>query len=117
MKDHNKVSLEPSLLQVEQPQLSQPVPTGEVFHPSDDSGGPPLDPLHVVAVLRAPELDAGLQMRSHQSGVEGQNALPLPAGHASFDAAQYTVCFLGCDSILPAHVQLFIHQYPQVFIF
>jgi len=39
-------------------------------------------------VLRAPELDAGLQVGSHQSRSEGQNHLPQPAGHASFDAAQ-----------------------------
>ena len=43
---------------------------------SDHFHGPPLDPLqqvHVFPVLRAPELDAVLQVRSHQSGVEGQN--------------------------------------------
>jgi len=48
-------------------------------------------------VLRAPELDAGLQMGSHQSGVEGQNPLPRPAGHAAFDAAQGMVGFLCCE--------------------
>ncbi|KAK4815839.1 hypothetical protein QYF61_008442 [Mycteria americana] len=60
----NKVSLEPSLLQAEQPQLSQPVFIGEVFHPSDHFCGPPVDPLqqvHVLLVLRTPELDAVLQ--------------------------------------------------------
>ena len=41
----NKVSLEPSFLQAEQPQLSQPFFTGEVFQPSDHFCGPPLDPL------------------------------------------------------------------------
>jgi len=39
-------------------------------------------------VLRAPELDTGLQMGSHQGGAEGQNHLPQLAGRASFDAAQ-----------------------------
>ena len=38
-----KVSLKPSLLQAEQPQLSQPFFTGEVFHPTD----------HFVALLWA----------------------------------------------------------------
>ncbi|KAK4810846.1 hypothetical protein QYF61_008818 [Mycteria americana] len=102
-----------------QPQLSQPVLIGEVFHPSDRFCGPPLDPcqqVHVFPVLRTPELDAGLQVGSHQRGVEGQNHLPRPAGHASFDAAQDTVGFLGCERTLPAHVQLFIHQYPQVLL-
>ncbi|KAK4815925.1 LOW QUALITY PROTEIN: hypothetical protein QYF61_010182 [Mycteria americana] len=61
------------------------------------------------------ELDAVLQAGSHQSRVEGQNHLPRPpAGHASFDAAQGTVGLLGCECTLLAHVQLLIHQYPQV---
>ena len=50
-----KVSPEPSLLQAEQPQLSQPVLIREVFQPSDHFCGPPLDPLqqlHVFPVLR-----------------------------------------------------------------
>ncbi|KAK4815585.1 hypothetical protein QYF61_004800 [Mycteria americana] len=92
---------------------------GEVFHPSDHFCGPPLDPLqqvHVFPVLRAPELDAVLQVGSHQSGGEGQNHLPRPAGHTSFDAAQDTVGFLGCEHTLLDHVQLFIHQYPQVLL-
>ncbi|KAK4823530.1 hypothetical protein QYF61_003039 [Mycteria americana] len=112
----NKVSPEPSLLQAEQPQLSQPFFRGEVFHPSDHFCGPPLDPLqevHVFPVLRAPELDAVLQVGSDQSRVEGQNHLPRPDGHAALDAAQGTVGILGCEHTLPAHVQLFIHQYPQ----
>ncbi|KAK4824907.1 LOW QUALITY PROTEIN: hypothetical protein QYF61_021422 [Mycteria americana] len=112
-----KVSPEPCLLQAEQPQLSQPVLVGEVLQPSDHFRRPPLDPLqqlHVLLVLRAPELEAVLQVGSHQSRVEGQNHLPRPAGHTSFDAAQGTVGLLGCERTLLAHVQLFIHQYPQV---
>ncbi|KAK4810670.1 hypothetical protein QYF61_007470 [Mycteria americana] len=111
-----KVSPEPSLLQAEQPQLSQPVFVGEVLQPSDHFCGPPLDPLQQlhVLVLRAPELDAVLQVRSHQSRAEWQNHLPRPAGHASFDAAQDTVGLLGCERTSLTHVQLFIHQYPQV---
>ncbi|KAK4818851.1 LOW QUALITY PROTEIN: hypothetical protein QYF61_020070 [Mycteria americana] len=104
-------------VRAKQPQLSQPVLVGEALQPSDHFCGPPLDPLqqlHVLLVLRAPELDAVLQVRSHQSRVEGQNHLPRPAGHASFDAAQDTVGLLGCERTLLAHVQLFVHQYPQV---
>jgi len=100
-----KVTSQPSLLQAEQPQLSPPVLTGEALQPSDHLCGPPLDPLqhiHVLLMLGAPELDAGLQVGSHQSGAEGQNPLPQPAGHASLDAAQDTVGFLGCKHILPA---------------
>ncbi|KAK4815575.1 LOW QUALITY PROTEIN: hypothetical protein QYF61_004092 [Mycteria americana] len=116
LKGHNKVSPKSSLLQAEQPQLSQPVLVGEVLQPSDHFRGPPLNPIQQihVLVLRAPELDAVLQVRSHQSGVEGQNHLPRPAGHASFDAARDTVGLLGCERTLSAHVQLFIHQYLQV---
>jgi len=68
----NKVSPESSLLQAEQPQLSQPFLTGEVFQPSDLFCGPPLDLLqqvHVLHVLSALELDARLWVRSQQSGV------------------------------------------------
>ncbi|KAK4824308.1 hypothetical protein QYF61_013053 [Mycteria americana] len=104
-------------VQAEQPQLSQPVLVGEVLQPSDHFRGPPLGPLqqlHVLLVLRAPELDAVLQVGSHQSRVEGQNPLPRPAGHASFDAAQDMVGLLGCKCTLLTHVQLFVHQYPQV---
>jgi len=43
-------------------------------------------------MLGAPELDAGLQVGFHESGVKGQNHLPRPAGHTSLDAAQDTVC-------------------------
>ncbi|KAK4827937.1 hypothetical protein QYF61_022552 [Mycteria americana] len=92
----------------EQPQLSQPVLIGEVLHPLDHFCGPPLDPLQqvrVFPVLRTPELDAVLQVGSHQSRVEGQNRLPRPAGHASFDAAQDMVGFLGCERTLPAYTQ------------
>jgi len=71
-------------------QLSQPVFVGELFHPLDHFCGPPLDVLqqvHVFAVLRILHLDAVLQVRSHQCRAEGQDHLPRPAGHASFDAA------------------------------
>ncbi|KAK4816919.1 hypothetical protein QYF61_024929 [Mycteria americana] len=53
------------LINAEQPQLSQPVLAGEVLQPSHHFRGPPLDPLqqlHVLLVLRAPELDAVLQV-------------------------------------------------------
>ncbi|KAK4830334.1 LOW QUALITY PROTEIN: hypothetical protein QYF61_010098 [Mycteria americana] len=84
-----KVSPEASLLQAEQPHLSQPVLVAEVLQPLDHFHGPPLDllqQLHVFLVLRAPELDAVLQV---------------------------TVGLLGCERTLLAHVQLFVHQYPQ----
>ncbi|KAK4821962.1 hypothetical protein QYF61_004966 [Mycteria americana] len=114
-----KVSPQPSLLQAEQSQLSQPVFTGEVLQPLDHFHGSPLDlpqQVHVLLMLGAPELDAALQVGSHKSGVEGQNHLPRPAGHAPFDAGQDTVGFLGCRRTLPGHVELLINQHPQVLL-
>ncbi|KAK4806258.1 hypothetical protein QYF61_013402 [Mycteria americana] len=40
----------------------------------------------------------------------------LQAKQPSFYVAQDTVGFLGCKRTLPAHVQFFIHQYPQVLL-
>ena len=39
LKGHNEISPQPSLLQAEQPQLSQPFLTGEVLQPSDHCCG------------------------------------------------------------------------------
>ena len=61
----NQVTSEPSLLQAEQPQLSQPVLVVDVFHPLSHFCGPPLDALqqlHVSPVLRTPHLDTVLQV-------------------------------------------------------
>ena len=50
--------------------------------------------------------------------IEGDNPLPLPAGHSSVDATQDAVSLLGCKHKLLAHVQLFCpsgcpHPSPQ----
>ena len=90
---------------------------GEVFHPLVHFCVCALDALqqaHVSPILRTPHLDAVLQVRSHQGRVERENHFPQIADHASFDAAQDMVCFLGCEGTVLAHVQLPIHQYPQV---
>jgi len=105
-----------NLLQAEQPQLSQPVLVGEVFHPLDHFCGPPLKALqqvHVSPVLRTPHLDAVLQMKSHQRRVKWQD-LPHPTGHTCFDAAPDMFGFLGYKGALLAHVQFAIHQYLHV---
>jgi len=81
--------------------------------------GPSLDILqqvYVSPVVRTPHLDAVLQVRPHQCRVAGQDHLPRPAGHAYFDAVQVMIGFLGCEGTLLAHVQLLIHQYPQVLL-
>jgi len=93
----------------------------------DHFSGPSLDVLqqvYVPPVLRdctgvldcTSHLDAVLQVKAHQSRVEGQDHFPGLAGHASLDTAQHTVGFLGCEGGVLAHVQLSIHQYPQVFL-
>ena len=77
----------------------------------------PLDPLqHIHVLLVMDESDAGLRVGSHWNGVEGQNHLPCPAGHAAFDVAQDTVGLLGCKCTLPGHVELHINQHPQVLL-
>lgn len=53
-------------------------------------------------------------MGPHQSRVEGDNHLPLPAGRSSLNAAQDLVGLLGCKCTLLAYVQLFVHQDPRV---
>ena len=84
------------LLQTEQAQLPKPVFTGEVLQSSDHLCGPPLDPLQqFFLVLRATDLDTGLQKRPHNGRAEGDNPLPLPAGHPSSDAAQDAVGLRG----------------------
>jgi len=71
-----------------------------------------LQQVHVCPVT--PHLDTVLQVRSHQCRAEGQDHLPHPAGHNSFDAVQDMVGFLSCKGTLLDHVQLPIHHYPQV---
>ena len=81
---------------------SQSVLIGEVLHPLDHFCGPPWDALqqiHVPPVVRTPHLDTVLQVRPHHRTGEGRDHFPYPAGHASFDAAQDTVGFLGCEGI------------------
>ncbi|KAK4828307.1 LOW QUALITY PROTEIN: hypothetical protein QYF61_025319 [Mycteria americana] len=110
---------EPSLLQAEQPQLSQPVFIGEVLQHPYHLCGPPLGSLqqvHVLLMLGAPQLNTVLQVGSHKSGVEGQNHLPQPTSHTSFDAAQDATGFVGCKCTLLGHVELLINQHPQVLL-
>ena len=81
-----------SLLQAEQAQLPQPVFTVEVLQPCGHLCGPSLDPvqqLHIFLVLGASDLNAVLQMGSHEGGVTRDSHLPVPAGHPSSDGAQF----------------------------
>ncbi|KFP01594.1 Vascular endothelial growth factor D [Calypte anna] len=65
LKGCYKVSLEPPLLQTEQPQLPQSVFTRKVLQPSDNFSVSPVDTfqeLCVLIVLGTPELDTELQL-------------------------------------------------------
>ena len=65
-----------SLLQIKQAQLPQPFFTGEVLQPSDHLCGTSLDPiqqLHILPVLGAPELNAVLQKGHHKGRTEQDN--------------------------------------------
>jgi len=74
------------------------------------SSGPAPTEFHIFLVLEATDLDAGLQMGPHESRAEGDNSLPSPCCHPSFNAAHNTVGLLGCKHTLLAYVQFFIHQ-------
>ena len=111
--------MEPSLLQAEEPQLSQPVLLGVVLKPSDYLYGPPLHPLqqlHILLVLGAPELEAVLQGGVLQEQSRAAESPPLTAVHASLDATQYTVGLLGCKHALPAHIESFINRHLQILL-
>ena len=89
-----------------------------MFQSLDHFCGPSLHILqqvYVSSVLRTLHTDAVLLVRSHQQRRKGQDHLPCPAGHASFDAAQDMVGFLGCEGTFLAHVQFAIHLYPKIF--
>ena len=88
----------PFLSQAEQAQLSQPFFTWEMLQ-------------HLITLMALlctysnssmPFLFWGHQTWSHFSRdrAEGDSYLPHPAGHPTFDAAQYTVCLPGCKHIL-----------------
>ncbi|KAK4818789.1 hypothetical protein QYF61_019135 [Mycteria americana] len=101
---HNKVSLKPSLLQAEQPQLSQPFFIGEV---------------HVFPVLATPELDPleysrwGLTRAEYRGSII---SLDLLVTLKKKCAAQDMIGFQGCKCTLLAHIQFFIYKYPQVLL-
>ena len=90
----NKVSPEPSLLQTEQAQLSQPVFIGEALQPSDHLCGPALDllqQLHILLVLGAPGLDTVLQMRAQEGRMQVDNHFLHTAGQPSATALMFSL--------------------------
>ena len=87
------------------PQCPQPFLITDVFYPSSHFCGPTLDLLpqiYVFPVLRAPELDAGLQEGSHQS--RGAESPPLTCW------PWFSGCRQGYSWLSGLHTQLFIHE-------
>ena len=92
---------------------SQPVLTGEILQSSDHLHCPPLDLFqqpHNFLVLRAPDLDAVLQMSPHKGRVKEDGHFPHCADHLSFDAAYDIVGLPGCKCTLLSHVKFFTNQ-------
>jgi len=112
------MSPELSLLQTKQAHLPQPYFIGQMFQLSDHPHCPPLDllqQLYVFLVLRATGQDAVVQMGPIEDRVEGDNHLPCPPGHLSFNAAQDTVSLLCCKCILLTHAWVFSARMPKSF--
>ncbi|XP_075596540.1 protein shortage in chiasmata 1 ortholog [Balearica regulorum gibbericeps] len=119
-----KVSPEPSLLQAEQPQLSQPVFTGEVLQPSDHLHVPPLGSLqqvHVFLVLGTPELDAVLQiliitrMDSEREKAALIHTLSSVEGLKSIDLnSEKKGTLLGCKDIISNRYSCIIVHNQQI---
>lgn len=78
------------------------------------SGQPVLVPHHAHSKELNPDMP--FQVGSHQSGSARENHLPRPAAHASLDAAQDVAGFLCCRHTFLSHVELLIHQHPQVLL-
>jgi len=104
---------EPSLLQAEQSQLSQPFLIGEMHRTLHHLHGPLLNSIqyvHVRLVLRSPELDATVRVWPHQYGTEDKDHFPQPASSALSDASQDTIRPLCSKGALLAHVQPSVQQ-------
>lgn len=116
----NKVFLELSLFKAKKAQLLQPFFIGDKLKPFDHLCGLLLNLLqqfHIFLALGFPGLDTALQVGPYKGRVKGPNTLPLHAGHPSFAATRETVGLPHYECTLMAHVQVFIHQNIQVFIY
>ncbi|KAK4832559.1 hypothetical protein QYF61_024059 [Mycteria americana] len=73
-----------------------------------------LQHLNVFLVVRGPKLNTGFEVRPHQCRVQGHDHFPTPAGHTIFDTSKGAVGLFGHLGTLLAHIQLAVHQHPQV---
>ncbi|KAK4827433.1 hypothetical protein QYF61_017990, partial [Mycteria americana] len=108
----DKIPPEPSLLQAEQLQLSQPFLIAEILQFLHHLSGTLLDTLQdvpVSLVLGSPELDPELQMWPQKGRITSQ-----PAVNGLSNAAQDTFSLFCHKGMLLAHVQFRVHQDQQV---
>ncbi|KAK4829527.1 hypothetical protein QYF61_005166, partial [Mycteria americana] len=108
--ESHKVSPLPPLLQAKQPQFPQPLPIRLLLQTLHHLHCPSLDTLqhlNVSLVVRDPKLNTGF---------EGHDHFPSPAGHAIFDTSQDAIGFLGHLGTLLAHIQAAVNQHPQVLL-
>lgn len=95
--------------------LSKPFFIGEIFQ-AFDLHDPSLGPLltyQFFSVLEAPELDEVLKVQSNKSRLEIH--ILGSTGHSSFEV-QDTADFVGSEHALMSHIQLLMHQDPQVLL-
>lgn len=112
------MSPDPSLLQAEEVQLPLPVFIGKVLQPLDHLHGPPLDQveqLHISVMLGTPGLDAVLQGGMRAEYKEIITSLTLLATALLLQPRIVLAYWAG--SAHQAHIQLSVHQEPQVLLF
>ncbi|GAB0203357.1 hypothetical protein GRJ2_002801300 [Grus japonensis] len=76
-----------------------------------------LQHLNVLLVVRGPKVNTVLEVRPHQSRVQGDHHFPSPAGYTISDTSQDAVGLLSHLGTLLAHIQLAIDQHPQVLFY
>ncbi|KAK4832522.1 hypothetical protein QYF61_023854 [Mycteria americana] len=106
--ESNKVSPQPPLLQAKQPQFPQVILIRLLLQTLHQLHCPSLDMLQHLNVsleVRGPKLNTGF---------EGHDHFPSPAGHTNFDTSQDAIGFLGHLGTLLAHIQVAVNQHPQV---
>ncbi|KAK4829474.1 hypothetical protein QYF61_004764 [Mycteria americana] len=108
VEESEKVSPQPPFLQAKQSQLPQLLLIRLVLQTLHQLRCPSLDTLqhlNVSLVVGGPKLNTGF---------EGHDHFPTPAGHTISDTIQDAIGFLGHLGTLLAHIQVAVNQHPQV---
>jgi len=115
--ESNKVSPQPPLPQIKQPQFLQLLLVRHVLQTPHQPHCPSLDTLphlNVLLVERDPTLNTVLEVQPHQCRVQGHDHLPTPAGRTVPDTSQDAVGLLGHLGTLLAHVQPAVDQHHKI---